>query len=215
MTERAGIGELADRPIDVALTEPVSVGSGFRAYHRVIATLDGAGGAPLRQQRDILRVGPVVAVLAYDPAAACFVMIRQFRLGAQLATGVGELVEIAAGLIDPGEKPEDAARRECREEIGVIPRALLPATQFLPTPGVTDEFATLYIGLVDSREVPAEAGEPGETEHTRPFLVPVDEAMASLHAPFPGAFANGFVMLALQWFALNRGRVDAFAWPNG
>ncbi len=94
-------------------------------------------------------------------------------------------------------------------------RALLPATQFLPTPGVTDEFATLYVGLVDSRAVPAEAGEPGETEHTRPFLVPVDEAMASLHAPFPGAFANGFVMLALQWFALNRGRVDAFAWPNG
>lgn len=211
MKDRADLGELADRSIDVALTEPESVGTGFRPYHRVIATLDGAGGERLRQQRDILRVGAVAAVLAYDSDAACFVMIRQFRLGAQLATGVGELVELAAGIIEPGEVPETAARRECLEEIGVAPRALLPAMRFLPTPGVTDEFATVYLGLVDSRAVPAEAGEPGETEHTRPFLVPLEEAMASLTAPFPASVGNGFVTLALQWFALNRARVDAFA----
>lgn len=210
MNERARIGALADRSIELDLTEPEPVGTGFRPYHRFIATFDGAGGAPLRQQRDILRVGNVVGVLAYDPQAACFVLIRQFRLGAQLATGAGELVEIAAGLVDPGEELEAAARRECLEEIGVAPRALLPAARFLPTPGVTDEYATIYLGLVDSRDVPAEAGEPGETEHTRPFLVPVDEALARLAAPFPVPFANGFVLIALQWFALNRARVEAF-----
>ncbi|CAA0085833.1 ADP-ribose pyrophosphatase [Starkeya nomas] len=210
MTERAKIGVLADRSIDVALTPPEEVGAGFRPYHRMVATLDGARDAPLRQQRDILRVGPVVGVLAYDPDAACFVLIRQFRLGAQLATGVGELVEIAAGLVDPGEETEAAARRECREEIGVAPRALLPAVRFLPTPGVTDEHATIYVGLVDSTQVPAVAGEPGETELTHPFLVPVEDALASLAAPFPHPFANGFVLIALQWFALNRARIEAF-----
>ncbi|WP_371347327.1 NUDIX domain-containing protein [Ancylobacter sp. IITR112] len=212
---RASLGELADRAIALDLTVPESVGAGFRPYHRFIATFEGAGGAPLRQRRDILRVGPVVGVLAYDPAAACFVLIRQFRLGAHLATGAGELVEITAGIMDAGEEPEAAARRECREEIGVAPRALLPITRFLPTPGVTDEFATVYLGLVDSTAVPDVAGEPGETELTRPFLLPVDAALAGLSAPFPAPFANGFVLIALQWFALNRARVDAFVAANG
>lgn len=210
MSGRAKAGELADRSIELDLTGPEEVGAGFRPYHRFIATFEGADGAPLRQRRDILRVGSVVGVLAYDPAAACFVLIRQFRLGAQLATGEGELVEIAAGIIDPGEEAEAAARRECVEEIGVAPRALLPIARFLPSPGVSDEHATVYLGLVDSTDVPDVAGEPGETELTRPFLVPVDEALASLAAPFPAPIANGFVLIALQWFALNRERVAAF-----
>src|SRR5690349_18715869 len=133
MSGYAKEGDLADRAIALDLTEPESVGTGFRPYHRFIATFAGADGAPLRQRRDILRVGPVVGVLAYDPVAGCFVLIRQFRLGAQLATGAGELVEIAAGLIDPGEEAEVAARRECVEEIGVAPRALLPMARFLPS----------------------------------------------------------------------------------
>ncbi|MCK0207457.1 NUDIX hydrolase [Starkeya koreensis] len=215
MSARARPEPLADRAIPVETSAPESVGTGFRPYHRFRATFAGAGGAPLSQQRDILRVGPVVGVLAYDPAKDCFVLIRQFRLGAELATGSGELVEIAAGLIEPGEDAAVAAGRECREEIGVAPRALLPMLSFLPSPGVTDEFATLYLGLVDSRDVPAEAGEPGETEHTRPFLVPVDEAMAELAAPFPARVANGFVLIALQWFALNRARVAAFVAEAG
>ena len=214
MSGPAQAGKLADRSIDLDLTGPEEVGTGFRPYHRFIATFEGAGEARLRQQRDILRVGSVVGVLAYDPAASCFVFIRQFRLGAQLATGEGELVEIAAGIVDPGEDVETAARRECVEEIGVAPRALLPIARFLPTPGVTDEHATVYLGLIDSTDVPDVAGEPGETELTRPFLVPVDEALASLAAPFPTSFANGFVLIALQWFALNRARVAAFVEAN-
>ncbi|WP_425105310.1 NUDIX domain-containing protein [Ancylobacter sp.] len=214
MSGKAKAGDLADRSIALDLTEPESVGTGFRPYHRFIATFAGAGGTPLRQRRDILRVGPVVGLLAYDPAAACFVLIRQFRLGAELATGQGELVEIAAGLIDPGEDAEAAARRECMEEIGVAPRALLPMAHFLPSPGVTDEHATIYLGLVDSADVPDIAGEPGETELTLPFLVPVDEALAALSAPAPAPVANGFVLIALQWFALNRARVEAFVAAN-
>ncbi|SCW58551.1 NUDIX domain-containing protein [Ancylobacter rudongensis] len=214
MSGPAKTGRLVDRSIDLDLTGPEEVATGFRPYHRFIATFEGAGGARLRQQRDILRVGSVVGVLAYDPLASCFVFIRQFRLGAQLATGEGELVEIAAGIVDPGEDVETAARRECVEEIGVAPRALLPIARFLPTPGVTDEHATVYLGLIDSTDVPDVAGEPGETELTRPFFVPVDEALAGLTAPFPTSFANGFVLIALQWFALNRARVAAFVEAN-
>ncbi|MBB3773614.1 ADP-ribose pyrophosphatase [Angulomicrobium tetraedrale] len=216
MIARAGIGELADRAVELTLQGPVRLDDGgFRPYERFEITLADAGEAPLEQTRDILRVGPVVAALAYDPACACFVLIRQFRVTAHLARGAGEIVELAAGLVEPGEAAEPAIRRECREEIGVAPRALLPMLTFMPSPGVTDEQASLFLALVDSRQVPAQAGEPGENELTRPFLVPVADALAQLTAPFPGAIGNSFVLVALQWFALNRERIDAFVAAQG
>ncbi|MFD2032065.1 NUDIX domain-containing protein [Ancylobacter dichloromethanicus] len=189
-------GELADRSIPFELTGPDDVGTGFRPYHRFTATFEGAGGARLRQRRDILRVGEVVGVLAHDPQAGCFVFIRQFRLGAQLATGAGELVEIAAGLIDPGEDADAAARRECVEEIGVAPRALLPIARFLPTPGVTDEYATIYLGLVDSSLVPDVAGEPGETE--------LDAALPGAGGGRAGEPCRAFSRPFCQWLRADR-----------
>lgn len=214
MSGKATAGPLVDHAVDVTLSAPVSVGEGFRPYERYDVTLPGAGGKPLHQRRDILKVGPVVGVLALDPAAQCFVMIRQFRLAAHLATGKGELVEIAAGRVEDGESPLQAAIRECEEEIGVKPRALLPMASFMPSPGVTDEFATLYLALVDSAQVPSDSGEPSEAEHTRPFLLPVTDAIAALTAPFPGTAGNGFVLIALHWYALNSPRVAAFIDDN-
>ncbi|QIB33741.1 NUDIX domain-containing protein [Ancylobacter pratisalsi] len=210
MSERARVEPVEDRALDVEVSAPEPIGEGFRPYHRFMAQLTGAAGAPLVQRRDIIRVGSVTAILAFDPAADCLVMIRQFRLAAHLATGKGEVVELAAGLVEPGETPEEAAHRECGEEIGVAPRALMPALTFMPSPGVSDEIATLFVALVDSTRVPLDAGAPDEGEHTRPFLVPVADALAHLAAPFPGVFSNAFVLVALGWFALNRARVDAF-----
>ena len=210
MSRSAERGTIADQPIELTLSEPISVGEGFRPYQRYEVTLPGAGGQPLHQRRDILRVGPVVAVLAFDPKVQCLIMIRQFRLAAHLATGKGEVVEIAAGLIEPGESAEQAAIRECQEEVGAAPYSLLPMVTFMPSPGVSDEHATLFLALMDSTKVPYEAGEPGETEFTRPLLVSVEDALAALDAPFPGVAGNGFVFIALQWFALNRAKVEAF-----
>ncbi|MCS0494819.1 NUDIX hydrolase [Ancylobacter sp. MQZ15Z-1] len=215
MSEHARVETVEDRAVEVEVSAPEPIGHGFRAYHHFTATLPGHGGAPLTQNRDIIRVGRVVAVIAYDPDAGCVVMIRQFRLGAHLANGRGEIVELAAGLVEDGEDPAEAARRECHEEIGVAPRALLPVLTFMPSPGVSDEIATIYLALVDSRGVPAESGAPGEAEHTRPFLVPVADVAANLAAPFPGTFSNGFVLIALSWFILNRAKVDAFVHEAG
>ncbi len=47
--------------------------------------------------------------------------------------------EIPAGRIDPGESPQDAARRETLEESGWEPQALTPLCAFHPANGLLDQ----------------------------------------------------------------------------
>lgn len=110
---------IRDKPARVAVSPPTLIGDGFMRYERFALTLPQNNGAPLRQTRDLLRAAHVAAVIPVDPARDAIVLIRQFRLSAHLANGCGEMVEIVAGRVDPGETPAQAAARECVEEIGV------------------------------------------------------------------------------------------------
>jgi ADP-ribose diphosphatase len=78
---------------------------------------------------------------ASDPRGGdpTILMIRQFRY----ATG-GELWEIPAGTLAPGETPEACARRELLEEAGVHAQRLEPLTAIWTTPGFTDEMIHLF-----------------------------------------------------------------------
>src|SRR5205807_6454775 len=99
---------------------------------------------------------------------------------AQLASGRGDLIEIVAGHVEGNERLAQAARRECIEEIGVAPAALVELFTFLPTPGASDEQITLFLGIVDASNVPERAGSPAEREETRPMRVAIDRALAAL-----------------------------------
>ncbi|RAI43237.1 NUDIX domain-containing protein [Rhodoplanes roseus] len=194
---------LADAPAEVALDGPALIGPGFRRYERYGVTIDH-GGQPATMSRDILRIGRTVGMIAVDLARDEIVLIRQFRLASHIATGRGDLVEIPAGYIEPDEAPAAAAHRECVEEIGVAPRALREVFTFMPAPGMLEEFAHIFLVSVDASQVPEQAGATTEIEHTRPIRVPIDEAIATLDA---GTIHNGYLILALQWLALNRGRL--------
>src|SRR5262245_65322319 len=61
-------------------------------------------------------------------------LVRQYRF----ATG-GYLLEVPAGKLDPGEPPEDCARRETEEETGHDVGRLEKLGAIWPTPGFTDE----------------------------------------------------------------------------
>jgi ADP-ribose pyrophosphatase len=188
----------------VAVSDPKVLVRGFRPYERYQVQLTTEEGAHVSQTRDVLRSGRTVSVLPVDPERGEVVLIRQFRLAAHLVTGKGDLIELVAGYVDGDEHPDAAARRECLEEIGVAPRALLQLFSFMPAPGVLDEYGTLYLAIVDASKVPHRAGLASEAEDTRPMRLAFDSALSMLTG---AAVCNGYLLLALQWLALNRDRL--------
>jgi len=175
---------------------------GFRRYERLRVRRSGEN---VPRPLDVLRSGPAAAVLPIDPGRDEVVLLRQFRLAAHLANGRGNLVEIVAGHVEADEQPAEAARRECVEEIGVAPGLLVELFTYLTSPGMSDEEITLFLGIVDASGVPERAGAAAEHEETVPMRVPIDAALAALAA---GTVRNGPLIIALQWLALNRGRLS-------
>jgi ADP-ribose pyrophosphatase len=206
MSDDAGADALADAVADVTVSAPEVLCKGYHDFERYSMTLRGTGHDPISSVRDVLHVGKVTAVLPLDLKRRELVLLRQFRLPAHLATGMGELTEIVAGHVEKGETPTEAGLRECVEEIGVRPSALYEIFEFIPVPGSSDEHAFLYLGLVDAAAIPERAGAADEKEATRPMRVPIDIALAALERKI---MRNGFLLMALQWLALNRGRLDA------
>ena len=196
--------ELADRPADIALAQPELLAKGYRDFNRYRLTLKRPGGASVTQTRDVLLAGKVVAVLPIDLARNEVVLIRQFRLPAHLANGRGELVEIVAGRVEPDETVVETAQRECSEEIGAAPTELVELFRYLTTPGLTDEEVTVFLAAVDASQVRDGALTAPDGEQLQIFRVSIDAAIAALAQ---GTMLGSPVVIALQWLALNRGRL--------
>jgi ADP-ribose pyrophosphatase len=201
--------DLSDRPADAALSAPELIGRGRYDYERYRVRFAGQDRG---MTREVVRVGPVVVILPIDLARDEVVLIRQYRLGAQLALGQGDMVEVPAGHVEPGEEPAEAALRECREETGLTPQRLVPLFSLMPSAGMSDEHMSFFLALVDAGSLPARAGAPHENEETRPMRVPVDRALAALAA---GQLHYGAAIAALQWLALNRARLPETARESG
>jgi ADP-ribose pyrophosphatase len=111
----------------------------------------------------VLHPGAVVVVPVVDQEHA--ILLRQFRA----ATG-GELLEVPAGKRDvEGEAPEQTARRELAEEIGLRPGRLVTLAEFWNSPGFCDEYTHLYAAFDLEETDEAEAATHEEaamtTEH--------------------------------------------------
>lgn len=199
-------GPVQDRAAKVEDYSVEPLAQAYRPYERHHFTLKGPDGAPVRLDRDLIRAGKVVGILPVDLARREVVLIRQFRLAAHVATGRGDVVEIAAGRCDPGEDARTAAFRECHEEIGVEPKRATRLMDILVAPAFADEYMSLWLAEVDAAAVPERAGEADENEFIQPLRVPIADAVRLVQT---GGVHSAPLIIALQWLAANESRLDA------
>ena len=178
----------------------------YRPYERLHFSITGPDGKPASFEREVLRCGEVVGVVAIDLARDAVVLIRQFRIAAHLATGRGDLVEIVAGRIDGEEGARAAAIRECQEEIALTPKRLAKVLTFIPAGAFSDELMNLFVAEVDSSGLPDLAGHEEEGEIIKPFLLPIDTALA---LAVKDTWRSVPLVVGMLWLGANRDRLDA------
>jgi ADP-ribose pyrophosphatase len=155
---------------------------------------------------EMLRRGHAAALLPYDPVTDQVVLIEQFRLPA-LAAGMDPvLVELPAGMCDPGEAPQDTARREAGEEAGLHPDRLHPIGTFLLTPGGCDETVAIFAGRVAAPASGADgvAGSGGLAAEAEDIRILVRPAAAAIADALDGRITNIITATALLWLAARR-----------
>lgn len=203
--------DLGMTPTNIDVLEKKTV---FHGYFRVNAyTLRHGrfgGGWTKAMTREVFERGHAAALLPYDPISGDFVICEQFRVGA-LAAGVEPWqLETVAGIIEDGESPESVARRETVEEAGLTVHDLWPIQHYLVSPGGTSETVSLYLGRVDAKNAGGIFGLPDENENIRVRKMPEAELRSLLDT---SRLTNATIVIAAQWFFLNRDKVRA-AWTG-
>lgn len=94
-------------------------------------------------ERDVVHHPGAVAIVPLVDDGNAVLLVRQYR-----APLDAHLLEIPAGLRDhEGEAPEDTARRELVEEVGMRAGRIEKLCTFHNSPGFCDEQVHLYLGL--------------------------------------------------------------------
>ena len=155
---------------------------------------DGSMSAPIRRL-DFLRGDAVCAVIV-NKAKGTVILVRQFRYSA-LSRGQEFPLEIVAGLIDEGEAPDVAIRREIMEEAGYAVGPLTKLSTFYPSPGITSERVILFYGEIEGGEpVSAGGGLAEEGEDIAVVELPFEEAFAMVES---GEIYDGKTIIGLLW----------------
>jgi ADP-ribose pyrophosphatase len=116
----------------------------------------------------VVGLTPGISVLPVgDDGTVHLVRIFRYTLGR-------DTIEAVAGGIEDGESPDETARRELREEVGIVAEEIVPV-------GVADQLTENVVSPVHlflARRLQFVAPHQEPTEQIRRVSIPLDEAVA-------------------------------------
>ena len=118
----------------------------------VKVTVDTVSEGDLTYQREVVHhPGSAVIVPVHDDGTVS--LVRQYR-----HPTVRYLLEVPAGTLNDGERPEAGAARELEEELGLIAARLEKLSEFFVSPGFLEEKMWVYLatGLSEGKPQPDE-----------------------------------------------------------
>lgn len=119
-------------------------------------------------KRELIQHPGAVAVIAVTKEKK-IILVEQYRKALEKS-----LIEIPAGKLEPGEKPEVTALRELEEETGYTTDNLTYVTSFYTSPGFANEIIYLY--LAEELEQMAEPPAGDEDEFIELMELSLNEA---------------------------------------
>ncbi|MFH1446997.1 MAG: NUDIX hydrolase [Chloroflexota bacterium] len=120
------------------------------------------------------------------------VMVRQFRHGIKELT-----LEIPGGMVEKGDNPEDAARRELLEETGYQAKTMSFLGVVHPNPAILTNRCFTYLAH-DLEKI--NGGNFDETEDIEIVLIPITQIPTLTH---DGTITHSLVVAAFFWYFLN------------
>ena len=148
-----------------------------------------------RGELEMIRHPGAAAVLpvlsAEDAADPQLLLIRQYRYAAG-----GPIWEIPAGRLEPGESPEECARRELLEEAGATARRWKKLTTIYTTPGFTDERIHLFVAF--DLVVKAESQRREADEYMETKVMPTSQVLGLIR---DGELVDAKTSVAVLFFA--------------
>ena len=161
------------------------------------------GGISELKNRVILMGSEASLILPYDPVLDKVLLVEQFRIGPFCRGDRAPWVfEPVAGIIEVGETPDEAAKREVFEEAGLEVTQLVKMGSGYPNPGEATSYFYNYIAIVDLSEYsPGIYGAKNEGEDIRTHVIDFNTVLN-------WSVSNKLRVLPLNtmvlWLALNK-----------
>lgn len=140
------------------------------------------------------------AVILENVSNNSIIVVEQFRFAvASKPNQNAWIIEIIAGLVDPGETPIEAAYRETLEESGYQVKQLEHVYTFYSSIGISNENVHIFYGQVtDADKAEKGGGLEIENEDLKIHEIPISKMVEMLKR---GEIKDSKTIMGIQWLA--------------
>jgi ADP-ribose pyrophosphatase len=163
--------------------EVVFEGRYVRTEVRTVRLPDGK-----ESTREIVSPPDAVGILPVDASGHVY-LVRQYRTALERV-----ILEIPAGILEAGESPENTGRRECEEEVSMIPGRMERLCGFYHSVGFSTGRIEIYLAT-DLKPSPHVHNEHGE--FLERVIMPFDDLYRRV---LSGEIVDSKTLVATLWY---------------